>query len=606
MADISKINGVPIANIEKLDAVLAANIAKVNGLVFSIAPAFTGLLDTYTGAAAGYSTRRLASSATVLMRVRRETAGGTGDDDEADVAYDSNNELSLDSAISNASAGVTATTLGQFLNVGTVNGTTYTNPDSLTVTASCFVDTWYDQSGNANHAEQTAQGSQPQIHSGTVNTDLITENGKPSIEFDDVSMNTLTLPVTGTVANATGVLVRTAAGMPSSHEGTAFNYKTFGITYGHKTLSNYRNAVVFRNTRALRLSTYPTTDEQALDFFVATEVSAGSTNSDVSIYRNATAGDSGLTLNGYGVGANLIGAWSTQYFRGGIQELLIWESDQGTNRPGIEQNINTDYLIYQPTDAPTSGLLATYTGAAAAYSVRQLSDKAVICMRIRRDSDDEETNIGWDANGDLDTTAISDFCSTANGYVTRWWDQSTNGNHADQPVGGTGSNTAQPQIYNGTSVITENGKPCLKIVNDYFVLSPTLSLGSSMLTVVSCHKGASFQETLTWDQRLYYRGSGLITLSANTSINGSVSGISTQNLITAQFDSVTSVGRFNGTQFASGSTGTTGTIQGVMSRGIGLQTTPNATVQEMIKWPTWNSGNTSNMESDVMTYFQIP
>ena len=98
------------------------------------------------------------------MRVRRETAGGTGDDDEADIAFDSG-VISLDSAISNASALVTATTLGQFLNVGTVGGTTYSNPDSLTVTASCFVDEWKDQSGNANHAEQTAFGSQPQIHS---------------------------------------------------------------------------------------------------------------------------------------------------------------------------------------------------------------------------------------------------------------------------------------------------------------------------------------------------------------------------------------------------------------------------------------------------------
>ena len=67
------------------------------------------------------------------MRVRRDT-GGTGDDDEADIAFDTSltdPTISLDSAISNASAGVTATTLGQFLNVGTVNGTTYTNPDSF-------------------------------------------------------------------------------------------------------------------------------------------------------------------------------------------------------------------------------------------------------------------------------------------------------------------------------------------------------------------------------------------------------------------------------------------------------------------------------------------
>ena len=137
--------------------------------------------------------------------------------------------------------------------------------------------------------------------------------------------------------------------------------------------------------------------------------------------------------------------------------MVIYNSDETSNRTGIEENINSEYLIYQPTDAPTSGLLADYTGAAAAYSVRQLSDKAVIALRIRRDSDDEETNIGFDSNGDLDTTAIEDFCDTANGYVTRWWDQSTNGNHADQAT-----DASQPKIYDSTTgVITENGKPAL-------------------------------------------------------------------------------------------------------------------------------------------------
>ena len=115
-----------------------ASVAEIDGLTISSGPAFTGLLDTYTGAAAGYSVRQLKSGVTVAMRVRRDTAGGTGDDKEADVAFDTSltdPAISLDSAISNASVGVTATTLGQFLNVGTVNGTTYTNPDSLTVTA---------------------------------------------------------------------------------------------------------------------------------------------------------------------------------------------------------------------------------------------------------------------------------------------------------------------------------------------------------------------------------------------------------------------------------------------------------------------------------------
>ena len=130
MADISKINGVPIANIEKLDAVLAANIAKVNGLVFSTAAAF--LLDTYTGAGAGYSVRRLATSATNLMRIR-EDAGDT----ETDIGYDSNNELD---------------TAAIATHCGTANG---------------FVVTWYDQSGNSNNATQSTSGSQPQIYNGT-------------------------------------------------------------------------------------------------------------------------------------------------------------------------------------------------------------------------------------------------------------------------------------------------------------------------------------------------------------------------------------------------------------------------------------------------------
>ena len=143
MPNINDINGVTVANLAKLDAVLKANISTVNGL--TLAAAFTGLLDTYTGALNAFSLRRLATASTVLIRVRRETAGGTGDDDEADVTYDTSDQVTLDSTISNASAGVTATTLGEFLNVGTVGGTTYSNPDSLTVTAECYVDTMYDQ-----------------------------------------------------------------------------------------------------------------------------------------------------------------------------------------------------------------------------------------------------------------------------------------------------------------------------------------------------------------------------------------------------------------------------------------------------------------------------
>ena len=104
---------------------------------------------------------------------------------------------------------------------------------------------------------------------------------------------------------------------------------------------------------------------------------------------------------------------------------------------------------------PSSDLLLdTYTGAAAAYSVRKLDkDYTGNCMKVRRDSDDAEADIGFDGSGNLDTAAIATHCGSANGYVVTWYDQSGNSNNATQSTSGS-----QPQIYNGTAVITENGK----------------------------------------------------------------------------------------------------------------------------------------------------
>jgi hypothetical protein len=100
-------------------------------------------------------------------------------------------------------------------------------------------------------------------------------------------------------------------------------------------------------------------------------------------------------------------------------------------------------------------LLDFYPGAAAAYSLRQLSsDYDGFAIRVRRSSDNTETNIGFDNSGNLDTVTLLNFCGVGNGFVTTWYDQSGNGRDATQS---TGAN--QPQIVSSGSVITENGKP---------------------------------------------------------------------------------------------------------------------------------------------------
>lgn len=101
-----------------------------------------------------------------------------------------------------------------------------------------------------------------------------------------------------------------------------------------------------------------------------------------------------------------------------------------------------------------SGLLDTYTGAAAAYSLRLLSTSYTgSAIKVRRASDNTEQNIGFVDNV-LDTTSLASFCSGTNGFVTTWYDQSGNGRNARQT---TAAN--QPQIVSSGSVITQGGKP---------------------------------------------------------------------------------------------------------------------------------------------------
>ncbi len=126
-------------------------------------------------------------------------------------------------------------------------------------------------------------------------------------------------------------------------------------------------------------------------------------------------------------------------------------------------------------------LLDTYTGAAAAYSVRKLDkDYSGNSMRVRRSSDDSEINIGFNGNGDLDTSSIATHCGSSNGYLVTWFDQV--GSHdATQST-----TTKQPQIYDGSAVLLQGGKPAVKFdgTNDH--LETTINNPFTHTGGVSC------------------------------------------------------------------------------------------------------------------------
>jgi len=140
-------------------------------------------------------------------------------------------------------------------------------------------------------------------------------------------------------------------------------------------------------------------------------------------------------------------------------------------------------------------LLDLYPSAAAAYSLRKLRAAYTgSALRVRRSSDNTEQNIGFDILGNLDTSALTTFCSGTDGFVTTWYDQSGNSNNATQATA-----SKQPQIVNSGIIINVNSKPCLQFTNssNQFLtnLTPIFTFtGSSTLFHTSRNRNTSLNQ----------------------------------------------------------------------------------------------------------------
>jgi len=113
-------------------------------------------------------------------------------------------------------------------------------------------------------------------------------------------------------------------------------------------------------------------------------------------------------------------------------------------------------------------LLDQIGDASVAYSLRKISASSTNAIRVRRDNDHEEQDIGF-VGRELDTVSLLSFVGANNGYVTTWYDQSENGNHATQS---TADN--QPRIVNAGVVQTSKVlNPCILFdgVNDKFTVT---------------------------------------------------------------------------------------------------------------------------------------
>jgi hypothetical protein len=266
------------------------------------------------------------------------------------------------------------------------------------------------------------------------------------------------------------------------------------------------------------------------------------------------------------------------------------------------------------------GLLDEFSGAAAAYSLRDLSLlRNAPVVRVRRDNDDAEQ--------DFTATEVSDGTLAAwvgagnNGFVRTWYDQSGNSSDVTQSSYGL-----QPQIVDNGSVITENSKPAIYF-NDSLLGSTGLidvTQDLSMFTVISPQTNPATQDG-AWGQfsselnSLYnyvaygFRSGGYFTRIQTTPTTVVANGFDTtsqsQSLVSdvVKWSTLTNTFTVNGIVGNDPNLGRSTTS--VVSIALGARPVADdftyINLQEVVLYPSDQSANRAAIEANINAHYSI-
>jgi len=264
--------------------------------------------------------------------------------------------------------------------------------------------------------------------------------------------------------------------------------------------------------------------------------------------------------------------------------------------------------------APAAKLLDTYSGAAAAYSLRQLSNSySGNTVKVRRASDNAELDISF-SNGELDTSAISTHCGSSDGFISVWYDQSGNLNNATQSTA-----ASQPKIHDATTgVLTENGKPAIDFdgSNDQLFSASTYTPTTSMAQIVVAKGLSSSVDQIIGDTSDRKAGMSLRIQNGDFNyFNGTTSSFNSltqtandnQNLHFYGRDTSSNFyARLNGSESSTSISAINTTAQNIYlaARHDGSLDL-DGTMQEYVLYLTSQSANKTAIEAEINTFYSI-
>jgi len=265
-------------------------------------------------------------------------------------------------------------------------------------------------------------------------------------------------------------------------------------------------------------------------------------------------------------------------------------------------------------------LLDNYPGAAAAYSLRDLTNnwysKPVI--RVRRSIDNLEKDF---TSFDIEEGYLTAFCGTGDGLVTTWYDQSGNGNDATQTTA-----ASQPRIVDAGVLVMENGKAALEFVSSSTFLVATQAVDKPALAYIAVfnqHNQSGLQKLIGCFEKnssewaALYADSGRIEPAIDNNGNkytvlGDLLNTDTDYLAFMSYNAANGdlFSAIDGEIHAQRKIDSYDMIEGIEPESIGANSILNreffiGTIKEIIFYPTDQSANREAIEANINAHYGI-